>query len=114
MKSKTFRGDGKPIQDIISGQPTPPIATDNDTQLEVLRKELRKLDVRVSYEDINTLSDYCIDKILEVFDKFQSIVQQEAVDNYIQVQLGWIEANKDNLKIEEIIATFKGQMTDNG
>lgn len=48
----------------------------------------------------------------EALEALVADIEREAVDDYIQVTLGWMIANQDNLVVAEIIATLKGQLTE--
>lgn len=49
------------------------------------------------------------DKLYQLFEQEKLRASMVAMSDYIEVQLGWIEANEANLRVSEIIDTLKSQ-----
>lgn len=60
----------------------------------------------------NSASKSYYNRAEEATAQIQSLLNDriiEATNDYILVTLGWMEANKENLSVDEIIATLKAQ-----
>lgn len=51
-----------------------------------------------------------VDQLLALFSKTLEAKTKEAQDDYIEVTLGWMSANRRNLSVNEIIYTLEAQL----
>lgn len=89
--------------------------TTSNTGIDIERKLKLLKDEQGDYviSSLGVVTPYPMKALVDFIEAEIARNRLDAVDEYIITQLGWMEPNKDNLTVDEIIGTLKSQLQNN-